>query len=176
MVGLLLLLCAHAWTLEIKDVRLNAGLDVFRSVLAADLDIRDKRGTDGALLLVLIYTNNKRLAETFARNLEEVRHIQKIPIRVELAVSNALIQYQNEPPAGIFLVQKIRDELNTVVNFGKKHHIIVFSPFKGDVEEGIVGGIHISDRLLPYINIEAMKASDIKIKPFFLRVSKHYDD
>jgi hypothetical protein len=174
LVGLLLLFCTHVLALEMKDMRLNAGLEVFRSVLAADMNIRDKRGDDGSLLLVLIYRNDKKLAETVARNLEDAQRIHDIPIRVELATIDALSQYQNTPPAGIFLVQEIRDERETVVSFGKRHHIIVFSPFEGDVEDGIVGGIHISDRLLPYINIEAMKASNIKIKPFFLRVSKHY--
>ena len=175
-VGLLLICCALARAMEMEDVRLRAGLDVFRSVLAADMNIMDKRGPDGALLLVLIYRNNKSIAENVARHLEDAQRIHGVPIRVAIATSASLDQYRDPPPAGIFMVQEIRNDLETVIDYGKKHRIIVFSPFEGDVEAGVVGGIHISDRLLPYINIGAMKASGIRIKPFFLRVSKHYGE
>ncbi|WP_022669170.1 hypothetical protein [Desulfospira joergensenii] len=108
--------------------------------------------------------------------MEDNGRIHGIPIRVEVTTDTSLEQYSKEPPAGIFLVQEISDDLERVINFGKLHKIIVFSPFEGDVEAGVLGGIHISERMLPYINQRTLDASGIKIKPFFLRVSKHYED
>lgn len=58
------------------------------------------------------------------------------------------------------------------MRYGIKHRIIIFSPFQGDVERGASGGILISDRILPYLNLETMHLSDIRIKPFFLRIAE----
>jgi hypothetical protein len=170
-------LCWHsAHSIEREQIRISAGLDLFQSVLAADMDIKEKRGADGSLLLILIYQNDKKTAGNIAKKLMAVERIRGIPIRVELIVNSALNQYSNTPPAGIFIIQDIRDNLPAVIDFGINHHVVVFSPFEGDVEAGVLGGIHISDRLLPYINLGALKASGIRIKPFFLRISKHYGD
>jgi hypothetical protein len=52
----------------------------------------------------------------------------------------------------------------------------VFSPFAGDVEAGVSSGLVVSDRILPYVNVEAMRLSGVQMKPFFLRVAEQYGE
>lgn len=175
LVGLFCIGVGSAHAVEMAELRLKAGLDLFQSILAADMDIAKKKGPNGSLLLMLVYKNDAETAENLARNLMNGHRIQGIPIRVKTATMSTLISPAKDPPAGIFLVQELKHELPSVIDFGTKHSIIVFSPIEGDVEAGVLGGIHISDRLLPHINIRTLKASRLRIKPFFLRVSKHYE-
>ena len=160
---------------EQETLRTWVGLDIFPSFLAADRDIASKTGSDGKLLLVLKYIDDKEAAEEMARHLKKINTIRGIPIRIELADDTSLEVYKDAQVAGIFITEKITRNLTDLLYYGKKYHVIVFSPFKGDIEAGVSGGIFISDRILPYVNIKAMRLSGIRIKPFFLRIAKAYE-
>lgn len=169
------LIASAGHAVEKEDVRIRAGLDLFPSILAADMNIEAKKGPDGSLLLVLVYTKNEEKASDMAGYLAKVQRIRGIPIRVEISDIRSLDRFEKRIPAGLFLAQPVTQNLDDLIAYGRKHEIIVFSPFEGDVENGVLGGIHISDRLLPYINIAAMQSSKIQIKPFFLRVTIRYE-
>jgi len=176
MMAFMLVLFALTGRLSASDgeaSRVWAGLDLFPSLLAADENIADKQGPDGKLLLLLMYADEKEAVAEMALNIEKIGKIRNTPIRVELAES--LKDYENKTVAGIFLTQKMRDDFDSVLQYGKDHHVIVFSPFEGEVERGASGGIIISDRIVPYINQETLRTSEIRIKPFFLRIAEQYE-
>ena len=170
----LLLFATAVFGGEREDVRIRAGLDLFPSLLAADMEIENKKSRDGTLLLVLIYTTDREKAEELAGYLKRVDRIRELPIRVEISDDPSLEGFKDRSPAGIFLTQPVGYALDEILKFARYKKIIVFSPFEGDVERGVPGGIHISDRLLPYLNVTALRSSDVQIKSFFLRVSMQY--
>jgi hypothetical protein len=169
------LVASATYAVEKEEVRIRAGLDLFPSILAADMNIEAKKDPDGYLLLVLVYTKNEETVSDMAGYLAKVQRIRDIPIRVEISDVRSLGRFEKRIPAGLFLAQPVKQNLGDLIEYGRKHEIIVFSPFEGDVENGVLGGIHISDRLLPYINMSAMQSSKIQIKPFFLRVAIRYE-
>ena len=59
-------------------------------------------------------------------------------------------------------------------NFSK-NHIIVFSPFEGDVERGVQCGIAVQARVRPFLNMKSLKSAGVSLKPFFLKVAKKYE-
>ena len=172
---LMILLCSgNAAAVERDELRLNAGLDMFLSLLSADLDITKKQGNDGFLTLLLIYNDNKRKAQDLADTLGSLKKIREIPIRVEITDDITMSSYMDNPPAGIFITQPLGKKLPELIQYSVNKGIILFSPFRGDVEKGVLGGIHITDRVLPYVNSLSIKSSGIRIKKFFLRVSEIY--
>ena len=171
---IILLSCRIAAAVGRDELRVQAGLDLFPSLLTADLDIADKKGDDGFLTLLLIYTDDRSQAMEMAQVLSSLKKIRKIPIRVEITNDLSMSSFKDSPPAGIFIAQPLGDKLSDVIYYAVNNGIVLFSPFKGDVENGVLGGIHISDRVLPYINISSMKSSGIRIKQFFMRVSVPY--
>jgi hypothetical protein len=110
--------------------------------------------------------------QPFVEHLRRVGTIRNIPIRIQcLPVSPQ--SHAEMVPAGIFIIQHLtRSEVRQVAQFGEEHQVVTFSPFAGDVEEGILAGIFITDRILPYVNLATMKRSSIRLKPFFLRIAK----
>lgn len=170
------LFCREVAAAEMQAVRIRAGLDLFSSLLAADMNLKDKQGPDGALLLLLVYKDNRDNAKKLANQLEKVGSIRGMPILVAVSDDQFLGGLIEQKPAGIFLTQPLSGSLDAIMAYGRENHIIVFSPFEGDVERGVSGGIYISDRLLPYLNVAALKSSDVHIKSFFLRVSKRYGE
>jgi hypothetical protein len=152
------------------------GLNLFPTFLAADAHIDEKKDDDGGLHLLLVHRGRVDLAEELSRQLGQVGTIRGIPIRVSEVNIGELKDMGDDMPAGIFLVERMGDDLQTVIRFGQDRHAIVFSPFTGDVEAGISSGMVVSDRILPYVNTEAMRRSDIHMKSFFLRVAELYGE
>jgi hypothetical protein len=155
--------------------RVWVGLDMFSSLLTAELDITEKKDADNQLLLLLMYVDNRETAGKMAGYLEKIETIRGVRIKTELTDDTSLKTYKKRQIAGIFLSQKIKQNLGSIIQQGKKRHIIVFSPFEEDVEQGITGGIIISDTIRPYINMETIRESGIRIKPFFFRGAKQYE-
>ncbi|MFW6241154.1 MAG: hypothetical protein ACOC98_11120 [Thermodesulfobacteriota bacterium] len=172
--ALLLLSAAFAHGGDREESRAWAGLDLFPSVLAADAEIADKRGPDGALPLVVLHQTDRELAEEMARRLARTGTIRGIPIRVEIARDPASLHGTGRPPAGMFLAEPRIGDLDAVIQFGRENRRLVFSPFAGDVERGVPAGIAVSDRILPLVNAEALESFGLRLKPFFLRIAEVY--
>jgi hypothetical protein len=164
----------RAYSVERDELMVKAGLDLFPSLVTADLDIAEKKGSDKTLTLLLLYTDNRSQAISMSQTLGALKKIRDIPIRVEVSNDLTMSAYINNPPAGIFLTQPLYEKLSDVIKYAIDKGVILFSPFQGDVEKGVLGGLHISDRVLPYINKSTMKSAGINIKQFFMRVSVVY--
>lgn len=172
---IILLSYSMASAVDRDELRVKAGIDLFPSLLTADLDIADKKGDDGFLTLLLVYIDKKSETMEMARVLGSQKSIKGIPVRVEITNDLTMSSYRDKPPAGIFIAQPLGDKLSDVISYAVNNSIVLFSPFKGDVEKGVLGGIHISAKVLPYINLSSMKSSGIRIKNIFIRISVTYD-
>ena len=160
-----------------KELRLiKAGLDLFSAVLTADLDITGKLGADDRLLLVLVYSGDKQTAQDLSVRLNRIDTIRGIPIQVRLSIATDLKKLDPDVPAGIFLTERLADRSRqSIIHYGVKHKVLVFSPFEDDVRKGVAAGISVTDRILPYINIHTVHSSEIRFKPFFLKIAKQYE-
>ncbi len=155
--------------------RVAVGINVFPAFLAADRDIVNKRSPGGQLLLLLVHADQPGSAAKLAAGLSDKGSIRGIPLKVEIVTLERLREYEDTKVAGIFITQRMGDDVETLIEFSRDNQTLTFSPFEGDVERGVLGGIVVSDRVLPYINLSAMDAFGIRIKPFFLRIAEHYE-
>lgn len=164
---------------EYRETRLRAGVRFFRALLAADLDITSKAGEDGKLLLLFAYSRNQReaarLAQMAARG-GATAMIRELPIHVASVPSSALDSYRGAVPAGIFLAEAPPSEvLAAVVRYGIRQQRIVYSPFEGHVEKGVLGGLSVEARVRPRINMTTLRASKVAVKAIFLKVAKVHE-
>ena len=163
-------LFADEWTLQ----RIWAGLELFPTVLSADSNLKDKT-VGGKLRLVLIYGDEESRARQMARSLKEKKSIRGVPVSVATENIDSFLSHPGKADtSAIFLTEKIDDRIFPLVEYGIQNNLIVFSPFDGDVEDGATAGIFIRDRILPYVNVETLEKSDIRLKQLFLKVAKKY--
>lgn len=153
--------------------RLMAGLELFPSFLAADTEIKSKQNDTGSLQLVILYNTDKRTAERMASRLEQIGKIKSIPISTTVIKSRDFNPAAMQP-AGIFISQDNIANLNAIIRYGRQNSIITFSPFTKDLQQGVTGSISITARIRPQVNMNTLKQSHLRIKPFFLRISKQY--
>lgn len=168
-------------TLDNQSARLRTGLKIFRSMILADREIEQKTNRDDETDIVFIYHSNMSKAKHFARmfvrmgRLENKGQIKGSHIKIHLVQELDLVKDTALKPAAIFLVDPlIEDRVKSIASYGIKNHIITFSPYEGDVENGILGGLYATSRIHPYVNTQTIDRSKVQIKPFFLKVAKAY--
>ena len=160
-----------------SDRRIAIGIKLFRTMLAADLGLKEKTDNRGKLVLALFYRKDQGRAARLAEKLAVKGAIRELPISVVVTDDPGLNGFRDRFPAGIFLTERPRrkETLDRLVSLGKRHGVIVYSPFEGHVEQGVTGGIYITNRVQPYVNTRTIGESGIRIKKFFMKVAKEYE-
>lgn len=160
-----------------EAVRVDVGVRMFATLLGADVDLA-KKADDGKLLLVIFYTNDKDRAEKLAAGMRlsptgEPKKIGGLAVDVVITNDASLAGVAARRPAGIFLAQSPDGKtLRTVIQYGINNRVVVYSPFDGHVESGVLGGLSIGAQVKPYVNRATLEASQITLKELFMKVAK----
>lgn len=164
---------------DFTERRITAGARIFRALLAADVDIIQKTSGNGELRLGLLYidhTDNAEMAAAALGHRGDSR-IRKMKIRIEIVSFDKCIANDKGPLAGVFVTQRLNAEnLRTLTAFASERRMVVFSPFEGDVERGVQSGIAIEARVRPYLNTKALRTAQVRLKSFFMKVAKAYEE
>ncbi|MCP4697536.1 MAG: hypothetical protein GY862_11885 [Gammaproteobacteria bacterium] len=155
--------------------RILAGSKIFRTLMAADMDIAKKIDAQGQLVLVLVYRDNPDVSQKAADTLRlKAAAIKDLPLNIKQMPLSAV--NKQDKIAGVFIAQNLsRKELQRLIDYSVKHSIVLYSPFEGDVEQGVTAGLLVEARVQPYLNMAALKVARLRIKPFFIKVSKIYE-
>jgi hypothetical protein len=174
--ALALLVCVPASADDVADRRASAGVRLFRALLAADIDLPKKTFAPNQILVVFFYVDDeRRAADLAARFVQESAELRGLAVVTELTNDPAMAKLGARAPAGVFIAQQpARSAIGTLIRFGIAKHVIVYSPFEGDVEAGVLGGLSVEAQVRPFLNRATLEASQIAIKPFFLSVAKVY--
>jgi len=177
---------APAWPVnaadDARDLRARIGLRMFRTVLASDIDLPTRLDAQGRVHLLVMHWDEPDRAKGFADELaraapgEKAAAIRDLPVTVEVSNDFATAALESRHPAGIYIVQDLpAPALHAVIDYGIQHHVIVYSAIEGHVEKGVLGGIDVGVRVLPYINASTLQQSQVHLKDLFLKVAKRYE-
>jgi len=163
--------------------RINIGLRLFRTLLASDINLQQKTDEHNQLNLLLISSNDISVAQVYEDKFLNIGRgnkkgfIHNFPIKLTTIMVSGLSAFQQSPVAGIYILDKLSDtQLQAVISYGIAQKIIVYSPFEGDVEQGVSAGIAIGIQVRPFINKQTLEKSHLAIKDLFLKVAKLYEN
>jgi hypothetical protein len=159
------------WSDEARE-RLNVGLKLFPACLAADRSLDTRLTANDKLLLLVAYDDDPAVAARAAARLRRLGKIRGHALEVRSLPLEQLARYRKTPIGGLFLATPDVPEL---MQLPGRLHTLVFSPFLGAVERGAVAGIHVAERILPYVNLQQARRAGVRFKPFFLQVAKPYE-
>jgi hypothetical protein len=161
--------------------RAESGARLFRAMLAADTEIERKVDADGALRVLLVHAGDAERAASLSEIVEgreaqrSAAPIRGLPVRHEIVRVDDLANAGKRGVSGVFIAEPMRrDRLNALIRFGAERRVLVFSPFEGDVENGVAGGLSIEAQVRLYVNTQALRASQVTLKEFFLKAAKVY--
>ena len=150
--------------------RLQIGLQLLPAVIAANTRLAATSKSE-VLPIYLVYRENARQAEQLRPGVEKLSNIREHPLKVQVISVDELLSVEPSPISAIFLTEPMGDRLGELVQFAADQRVLLFSPFKGDVERGVSAGFRVTDKVLPLINKGALEDSKIKLKAFFLRIA-----
>ncbi|MBE1301293.1 MAG: hypothetical protein GJ680_15485 [Alteromonadaceae bacterium] len=167
---------------EEQERRVRSGLQMFRSILSADKDINKKHNEQQGIDIVFVYDKDLERAQALARRFvrmgrgDKKGKIKDLPITIHIMRNLAGIAQENIQAAGIFILEKVESErIQQTAEYGLQNNIVTYSPYEGDVEMGIMSGLMIATRPKPYFNQATLNGSQIRIKPFMLKVAEIYE-
>ena len=171
-----LCLCLSLQAAEGDDERrVRTGAKLFRALLAADLDLGERRADSGELRVLVLGSDVDLLEEAITLIAgEDGSTLGDLPVGVE--VIGELSANGDAPVAGVFIADPAPAELAAIIRWGIEHGTIIYSPFEGHVEAGALAGIAVEARVRPYVNQQTLDAAGIRLKPFFLKVAKIHDE
>lgn len=160
------------------DARVETGARLFRAMVAADVDLEKKTDGDGALRILVVHGGDEeraRLALDLLVRRDATRApdaIRGLPVRGE-AMRVDELALSRKPASAIFIAEPLRrTALAAVIQAGALRRVIVYSPFEGDVEQGVAGGLSIEAQVRPFVNAEALRNAQVTLRDFFLKAAK----
>lgn len=167
---------AVAFADSFENRRIRTGARIFRSLLAADIDLAAKAKARAGLRIWVIGNGDALqldVHELIASQTDAQRSaIQTLPVKITGYQQFDQISALAAPVAVFFASAPNEAEFKKWLDWSAKTRTILFSPFDGHVERGMTAGISIQAKVQPLLNQSQAQALDLKLKPFFLRVTK----
>ncbi|MBF0192535.1 MAG: hypothetical protein HQL99_15565 [Magnetococcales bacterium] len=162
---------------DLNDHKLHLGIKMFPALIGGNLDLSGQTDKKGTLLLLIVYEENRGVGEQVARTMNlSGKVIDTFPFQVEVCTVSELKTFAERPVAGVFLVESLAAEpMEKVTAFGVVKQSIVFSPFEGDVQKGVLAGMDISTQVKPALNLATLRKSGIRLNALFIKVAKTYE-
>ena len=159
------------------EYALQLGIKMFPTLVGGNLDIDTQKNAEGKLLLLVVYQENRPGGEeVVARMNSSVRVIYKTPVQILLTDVAGFAAFAAQPVAGIFLTEPLALTPRTAtIAFGIQKKAVVFSPFDGDVQQGILAGLHIAIQVQPALNLTTLRNSGIRMNQLFFKVAQTYE-
>lgn len=162
---------------ELEERRLTLSLSIFPKIVAVDKGLGSKLTKDSRINFLFLYDKSEVKARELAKLLKKkVPNLRgwKVDVTVENVRNISLIF--PERAAAIFITERFSDiNIEKIIRAGISEQITVFSPFAGDVERGVTVGIDIGHRIMPYFNLNTLRASRVEVNEKLLKLSKRYE-
>ena len=172
-----LITALHVDAGEAEERRVRISLEIFPRIVAVDLDLSSKLSTSDTLRLFVLFEHDVETARHVAGQMKNsFTNIGGLAVEFVVQDTQQAVTAGMDKPAAVFLSDQLSDDVfAALMKTAIEHHVLVFSPFAGDVERGATVGIAISSRIKPYFNVPALVQSHININEKLLSISQRYE-
>ncbi|MBF0136100.1 MAG: hypothetical protein H7833_16210 [Magnetococcus sp. DMHC-1] len=159
------------------EYTLQLGIKMFPTLIGGNLDLDSQRNSAGKLLLLVVYQDNLQAGEEVVKKMNNsIKVIYKSPVQIELSDVAGCKEFDSRSVAGIFLAEQLDPAHRAeIIRFGIKKKSVVFSSFKGDVQQGIMAGLHVATQVQPALNLAALRETGMRMNQLFFKVAKTYE-
>ncbi len=177
--ALLLVLLGYSLQLHAQarlSPRLQIGINLLPGVIAANTALRSQLDQeDPRLTIYIVYAADLLQADAASEQLARVDTIRDIPVDIRIVRASDLFKLQPSRHHAVLMIERLVDQRERLIDFCNRHQLLLFSPFKGDVENGVMTGFEVTNKVLPAINMTALTRARINLKAFFLRIAIKYE-
>ena len=155
--------------------RIQTSLEWFPKIISIDKNLKQKETPQGNLNLIFIYQNDRNYVEQLAGNFQ-----QRFPRISNAGVQTLVVNIRALPSmnniSAVFVAEHlVPADIQLLNHYAQIKNILVFSPFVGDVEQGVTAGISTQGRIQPYFNSHALKSTHLQLNENVLKTAKIYE-
>ncbi len=172
----ILLLESDAYAIHDVQPRLEIGINILPSVIAANMRWSiEEDYKQQPITLFIIYDDNRKVARDTLSKLARIKKIRGHNVKKKIVPLSEILSRTTDKNTVLFIVEPLFENSERAIEFSRSNQNLLFSPFKGDVEKGVMTGFEVTNKVLPAVNIKALKEANIRLKAFFLRIAVSYD-
>jgi hypothetical protein len=162
---------------ETTERRIQISLSLFPRVVAVDNGFREKLTEASAARLVFAYVADEVKAKDLVAELKQsTTNVAGLPLQAVAVTIDQQVAAESITPTAIFITERLsRSAFNLLLSYASDKHILVFSPFSGDVERGAMVGISVTSRVRPYFNVRSLEQAGISINAILMNISVRYE-
>jgi len=150
---------------------INIHAKVFPKILLIDTKI-DEKLVNGSIKVIILYSEKDvEAAETLKKE-----SLRLYPILKEYPLQIALQEYKDfnpeEPATAYYELLGEQESVTHINTLAQKNSRITFSYDNSYLEYGTLMSLYISSKVTPYINIEALKQSNIELDNIIFKIAR----
>ncbi len=155
--------------------RILVGLNLFPNILSVTRGGQLNTPKSKHYGLWIIYQQDQKRALELAERLRHLaRRINRRKVEVEVVSIRGLNLMQEG--TALFIAEKLeRRLLRRLVTRTRRNGELLFSPFRGDVEEGVMVGLDVRSKIRPFINLGSVEEAGLELNPTLIRMSRTRD-
>lgn len=162
---------------DTDERRVKISLSIFPRVIIVDDHFRDKVTDNNVINLAFVYDKDRARAQDLRKLfLKKSQTVAGMTLKVKPVAADNVTDLEEPSFTALFVTERIGDEqFGKLVEYATRRHLVLFSPFSGDVERGATAGISVTSRVKPYFNIGTLERSQIEINSLLMNMSKRYE-
>jgi hypothetical protein len=173
---LLLAVASNAYAKHDLEARVEIGVNLLPSVIAANTRWSlEKEDEKHSIKIFIVYDENRKVARDALSKLNRIKRIRGHLVEKQIISMREIFSGTSDKNSVLFIVEPLLEYTKKAIEFSRINQFILFSPFYGDVEKGVMTGFEVTNKVLPAVNINALKDANIRLKAFFLRIAVSYD-
>ncbi len=173
---MLLTVASNVYAKHDLEARVEIGVNLLPSVIAAHTRWSlEKEDEKQSIKIFIVYDENRKVARDALSKLNRIKRIRGHLVEKQIISMEEIFSGTSDKNSVLFIVEPLLEYTNKAIEFSRINQFILFSPFNGDVEKGVMTGFEVTNKVLPAVNINALKDANIRLKAFFLRIAVSYD-
>lgn len=171
-----LLVAGQLFASEDDRRRVEMAAGIFPRVVAVDEDVEDKLN-GGNLVMVLVYESSLSGAEKVGQYVQQkAAKVGSFRVVTKIASVEQFLEMDYKSFTAVMIVEKLpQQSLEQVVAYSIRSGRMLMSPFEGDVEKGVMVGLFVGSRIVPWFNMHSLTRSGVRVNARLLGVSKRYE-
>lgn len=155
--------------------RVLVGLNLFPNILSVTKGGRMEVTPSEEYSLWVVYHKREQRARELAEKLRKMtRQINRREVQVEVISVTELGSAGYG--TGLFLSESLGEAwLDKMVERTAQSGEVLFSPFSGDVEGGVMVGLDVRSKIRPYLNLKSIAEAGLNCNPVLIRMSRIRD-
>ena len=152
--------------------RVLVGLNLFPNILSVTKGGQIDTTKRDRYTLWVVYQEDKKRAMLLAEKLtKSTKQINQHSVQVEAIAVDELEQVTHG--TGFFLSEQLNaPALQQIITQTTRSGALLFSPFSGDVEAGVMMGLDVRSKIRPYLSLQSIEAAGLNCNPALVRMSR----